>query len=270
MNNQLLSERGEANSKFQVLLVTNDEELLEYLGLRLREDYTVYSASNGFQALEIFAKHSTDLILSGVNMPVLNGFDLLEKIRLQDKHLTPFIFLAENPNKEALLKGLLMGADDYLTKPFDMDELLTRINSILINNSKRKEIYSRHNQPAISQPQIGILQEEETSSFKIRWLGQLEEILSSELSNRNVKISDIAYKLAISERTFRGRVSEYTGLSLHEYIMNVRLAKALNLLENKVYLSVGEVATVVGLDSGYFSKAFKARYGKLPSEFRKG
>jgi len=271
MNNQLLIKRAEANSKFRVLLAEDDEELLEYLGLRLREDYTVYSASNGFQALEIFAKHSIDLIVSDVNMPVLNGFDLLGKIRLQDKNLTPFLFLTVNSNKEELLKGLLMGVDAYLTKPFDMDELLIRVNSILINNSTRKEIYSKNSQPAISQPQIEILKEEETSSFKIRWLRQLEEVLTLELSNRNIKIPDIAYKLAICERTFRKRVKEYTGLSPHEYIMNVRLAKALHLLENKIYLNVGEVATAVGLEnSGYFSKAFKERYGKLPSEFRKG
>jgi len=271
MNNQLSSNRGEGNSKFQVLLAEDDEELLEYLGLRLRKDYTVYSASNGIQALEIFAMHSIDLIVSDVNMPVLNGFDLLQEVRLQDKDLTPFLFLTVNSKKEELLKGLLMGVDAYVTKPFDVDELLIRIHSILINNSTRKEIYSKNNQAAISQPKIGILKEVETASFKIRWLKQLEEVVTLELSNKNIKIPDIAYKLAISERTFRKRVNEYTGLSPHEYIMRARLAKALYLLENKIYLNVGEVATAVGLDnSGYFSKAFKERYGKLPSEFRKG
>ena len=144
------------------------------------------------------------------------------------------------------------------------------ISSILINNSIRKEIYYKNNQLAISQPQIKTLKEEETSSFKVRWLRQLEEVLTSELSNKNIKIPDIAFRLAISERTFRKRVKEYTGLSPHEYIMTARLAKALHLLENKIYMSIGEVATAVGLDnSGYFSKAFKERYGKLPSEFRK-
>ena len=271
MNNQLLSKRGEADSKFQVLLAEDNEELLEYLELRLQKDYTVYSASNGFQALEIFAKHSIDLIVSDVNMPVLDGFDLLREVRLRDTNLTPFLFLTVNSNKEELLKGLLMGVDAYLTKPFEIDELLIRINSILINNSTRKEIFSKNSQSAISQPKIGILKKEETSSFKIRWLKQLEEILASELSNKNIRIPDIAFKLAICERTFRKRVTDYTGLSPHEYLMNARLEKALNLLENKIYLNVGEVATAVGLDnSGYFSKAFKERYGKLPSEFRKG
>jgi DNA-binding response OmpR family regulator len=270
MNNQLLSNRAEANSKFQVLLVKEDGELLEYLGLRLREDHTVHSASDGFHALEIFAKHSIDLIVSDVNMPVLNGFDLLRKIRLQDKNLTPFIFLTVNSNKEEVLKGLLMGVDAYFTKPFDMDELLIRINNILINNSTRKKIYSKNSQPAISQPQIGILKEEETSSFKVRWLKQLEEVVTSELSNKDIRMPDIAYKLTICERTFRKRVRDYTGLSPHEYVMNARLTKALYLLENKIYLNVGEVASAVGLDDGgYFTKAFKERYGKLPSEFRK-
>jgi YesN/AraC family two-component response regulator len=267
MNNQLLSNR---DSKFQILFVEDDEELLEYLGLRFREDHTVYSASNGFQALEIFAKHSVDLIVSDVNMPVLNGFDLFEKIRRQDKNLTPFLFLTVNSNREALLKGLVMGVDAYMTKPFDMDELIIRVNSILINNSTRKEIYLKNSQAAISQPQVRVLKEEETASFKTRWLKQVEDVLTSELSNRNIKIPDIAFKLALSERTFRKRIKAYTGLSPHEYLMNVRMAKALYLFENKVYMNVGEVATAVGLDStGYFSKNFKERYGKLPSEFRK-
>ena len=271
MNDQLLSKHGETGSRFQVLLVEDDEELLEYLGLCLQNDYTVYSASNGFQALNFFAKHSIDLIVSDVNMPVLDGFGLLREVRLQDENLTPFLFLTVNSNKKELMKGLLMGVDAYLTKPFEIDELLIRINSILINNSTRKEIFSKNSQSAISQPKIGILKKEETSSFKIRWLKQLEEILASELSNKNIRIPDIAFKLAICERTFRKRVTDYTGLSPHEYLMNVRLEKALYLLENKIYLNIGEVATAVGLDnSGYFSKAFKERYGKLPSEFRKG
>ena len=271
MNDQLLTNRGEASSRFQVLLVEDDEELLEYLGLRLREDYTVYSASNGFQALEIFAKHSIDLIVSDVNMPVMDGFNLLREVRLQDKNLTPFLFLTVNSNKEELLKGLLMGVDAYLTKPFEVDELLIRINSILINNSTRKNIYLKNSLSDISEPKIGILKEEETASFKVRWLKKLEDVVASELSNANLKIPDIAYELAVCERTFRKRIKAYTGLSPHEYLMNARLAKALYLLENKIFLNIGEVATAVGLNnSGYFSKAFKERYGKLPSEFRKG
>ena len=271
MNNQRSGERKAANSKFKILLAEDDEELLEYLGLRLQKDHIVYSASNGFQALEFFTEHSIDLVVSDVNMPVLNGFDLLREIRLQDKNLTPFLFLTVNSEKEDLLKGLLMGVDAYLTKPFEINELLIRVNNILINNSTRKKIYSKNSQSAISQPKIGILKKEETASFKVRWLKQLEEVVTSELSNKDIRMPDIALKLGICERTLRKRVRDYTGLSPHEFLTNARLTKALYLLENKIYMNVGEVATAVGLDNGgYFSKAFKERYGKLPSEFRKG
>ncbi len=271
MNNQLLNKRGKASPRFRVLLVEDDEELLEYLKLCLQEYYTVYSASNGFQALAIFAMHSIDLIISDVNMPVMNGFDLFRQVRLMDKNLTPFLLLTVNSDKEELLKGLSTGVDAYLTKPFEIEELLIRINSILINNTTRKELYLKNNLSDISQPNIRTLKEEETASFKVRWLKQLEKIVASEMSNPHIKIPDIAHKLAVCERTFRKRITDYTGLSPHEYLMNARLAKALHLLENKIYLNVGEVATAVGLNnSGYFSKAFKERYGKLPSEFRKG
>lgn len=269
MNNEFLVEHIAPGRQFQILIVEDDEELLDYLGLLLQDLYTVYSASNVAQALKTLDNQRIDMIISDLNMPVLNGFDLLNEVRQRHQNLVPFLFLTAITEKTELMKALLLGVDAYMTKPFENDELLVRINNMLVNINKRKEIYAKKSHLGISKLQDGFLKEDEIYSFKLRWLKQLEEITNSELSNNNIRISDLAFKLAVSERTFRNRVKEYTGFSPNEYIMQARMNKALYLLENKIYMSVSEVAIAVGLGhKGYFSKAFKMRYGKLPSEYR--
>jgi CheY-like chemotaxis protein len=93
MNNEFLVEHIAPGRQFQILIVEDDEELLDYLGLLLQDLYTVYSASNVAQALETLDNQRIDMIISDINMPVLNGFDLLNEVRQRHQNLVPFLFL---------------------------------------------------------------------------------------------------------------------------------------------------------------------------------
>ncbi|MGI9159411.1 MAG: helix-turn-helix transcriptional regulator, partial [Saprospiraceae bacterium] len=147
-------------------------------------------------------------------------------------------------------------------KPFEKDEFLARIATILKNNQRRKTIYGNSTQTTLTYAQ------EPEDSFRARWLKELDAIIGKNIAGSHVKVSDLAFQMAESERTFRNRIKTYTGRSPHEYLTEARMNKARYLLENQVYLTVAEVANAVGLDHGsYFTKRFKERFGRTPSEF---
>lgn len=254
-------------SSSYILVVEDNEDMREYLGSLLADSHKVLYASNGQEALEVLGKHTVDLVVSDIGMPIMDGFDLLKHLRQALDNLVPFLFLTAHTERAELMQALLLGVDAYLTKPFESEEFLARVNGLLINHQKRKEVYSQAIHPDAGAEDHRD-NKEAPVSFRSGWLKELEGIVQKEFGNSNMRVPHLAYKMAVSERTFRNRVNEYTGLSPHEYLMEVRMHKALQLLEKGTYLTVAEVANAVGLEySSYFTKQFKERFGKAPSEY---
>lgn len=266
-NNFKKSTNGPTHTQPCLLVVDDDEDMQAYIGSFLGSTYHILNASNGQEALSMLHCHSIDLVISDISMPIMDGFELLRRLRQEQNNLTPFLFLTAHSEKNGVMQALLLGVDAYVTKPFESDELMARVMSLLINNQRRKEAYAA----AVSKsgdPSEVNLDLEEHASFRSKWLKELEEILHQEIGNFNIRIPDLAYKMAVSERTFRNRIKLFTGLSPHEYVMGVRMAKALQLLERGSYLTVAEVAHAVGMETtSYFTKNFKERFGKAPSEY---
>jgi DNA-binding response OmpR family regulator len=249
-----------------ILVVEDDVDMREYLGSILDETHQVLYASNGLEALSVLSHHSVDLIVSDIAMPIMDGFELLRSLREEQENLTPFLFLTAHTEKTTVMQALLLGVDAFVGKPFEYDEFLARINAILINNQRRKEAYIQALSTDVETENAQ--KQQENASFQSKWLKELEGVLHKEIGNSNIKVPELAYKMAVSERTFRNRIRKYTGFSPHEYIMEARMSMALELLRKGTYLTVAEVAHAVGLDySSYFTKNFKARYGKAPSEY---
>ncbi len=260
------------NKRSEYILVVEDyEDMSNYLGLILSEaSYQVAYAQNGKEALELMDKAVFDLIISDVGMPEMDGYELLRAVREEKQLYIPFLFLTAHQSKPEILKALLLGVDAYVTKPFDSEELLARVRGLLFNNQRRKVFYAQNKQEnaanITAETYTGPL--EMSNSFRSRWLKELETILEKEISNSSIKIPELAFKMAVSERTFRNRIKEYTGLTPNEYIMDARMNRALYLLENQVYLTVAEVAYAVGIDhSSYFTRQFKERFGTNPSRY---
>ena len=149
-----------------------------------------------------------------------------------------------------------MGVDDYIIKPFDLDELRVRINNIL-DITKARKTYAAQNLPD--------LPIDKQSSFK----NELDNYILDNLLNSNLSNTDLFYHFALSERNLYRRVKLVTGRPPASYIREIRLQKARMILESTTESNISEIANQCGLDNlAHFSQTFKKRFGKLPSSMK--
>lgn len=248
-------------SKATILVVEDNPELQDYMRLILAEKYNVITAGNGQEALQKLASSTTGrvgvgAILSDLMMPVMDGFQLLEKLKSDDatRHI-PVVMLTARAEARDKLKALRIGVDDYLTKPFDEEELLVRIENLL------------NNQAARFQDVPGEAAALAMSAADREWLERFEAFVQKNLSNSILSIPMLADEFAMSESTLLRQLRRLTGLTPVQYLQEVRLDKARQLLEDRTYDSVARVAAEAGYsDARGFSRSFKQRFGKLPSE----
>ncbi len=252
-----------------ILVVEDNPELQEYLRLILSEKYHVLLAENGSVALETLYRVSknaakVNLILSDLMMPVMDGYQLLEKLKSDDATLhIPVIMLTARADLRDKLKALRIGVDDYLLKPFDEEELLVRIDNLLKNQAARHEAAPAEAEPGESAPDI--------SETDRTWLEAFEAYVQKHLSDDLLSVSGLAHEFTMSESTLLRQLKRLTGLSPIQYLQEVRLSEARQLLENRRYDSVAQVASKVGYeDARAFSRSFKQRFGKPPSEMLGG
>jgi YesN/AraC family two-component response regulator len=166
------------------------------------------------------------------------------------------------------LRALRIGVDDYLLKPFDEEELLARIESLLKNQKERFSAHmggqaeERDIEPEVIEPRTTLTLEDQ------QWLAELERIVLSHINQYTLSADFIADKLALSRRQFFRRIKVLTGNTPNEYINEVRYSRARQLLEDRVFRTVKEVSYAVGMrDPLYFSQQFRERFGKQPSSY---
>lgn len=244
-------------SKPTILVVEDNPELQDYISLILSEKYNVITAGNGQEALNPKLKiENCKLILSDLMMPVMDGFQLLEALKSDDatRHI-PVIMLTARAETRDKLKALRIGVDDYITKPFDEEELLVRIENLLNNQAARfHDVPEEAAAPAMS-------------AAEREWLERFEAFVQKNLSNSILSIPMLADEFAMSESTLLRQLRRLTGLTPVQYLQEVRLDKARQLLEGHTYDSVARVAAEAGYsDARSFSRSYKQRFGKLPSE----
>ena len=258
------------NKNAQRLLVVEDNPSLQnYLKLILEEEYQIITANNGQEALEILKEKTIDLIVSDIMMPIMDGYELLNHLKENNQYRQiPVIMLTAKADKEDKLNALRIGVDDYLLKPFDEDELLARIGNLIQNNNERQKEWQKISQekPQKNTKEVkseAIVFTKENSE----WLAKLEKTVFEQMSLPNFTTETLAQEMAISRRQLNRKIKEYTGLTPNKYIVEIRLQKARNLLEQSPNLTIKEVSYKVGFSkTEYFSKLFKARFGKNPSE----
>lgn len=251
-----------------VLLVEDNPSLRTYIGEVLK-DFNFLQATNGEEALELLQtnysapKTLPSLILSDIMMPRMDGYTLLHHLKKDQRwQEVPVIMLTSRSAEEDKLKALRLGVDDYLTKPFSPRELQLRVGN-LISNALRRRAF----------------QEKDTSKIAIefdlvptadqRWLEKLESVAKTALEKQQqLSKSYLADQMALSERQLLRRLKSLTGLTIHQYVLEVKLQKARHLLENKTYPTSAEVAYACGFNSpGHFSRTFQKHYGKRPGEY---
>jgi signal transduction histidine kinase/DNA-binding response OmpR family regulator len=258
-------ENVENKTRKKVLVVEDNSGLRDYIEFILEELYTIDTVKNGKEALDFLnSKESTelpDLIISDLMMPEMDGYELLKQLKSSEnfRHL-PVVILTARTELDEKLSLLRIGVDDYLTKPFEEEELVLRVKNLFKNQDLRR-----------AAPGVESENNEEKKLFSdedLEWLKRMEEFVKSNLSDKTFSVSFIASEFAMSESTLLRQLKKLTGLSTHQYLQEVRLTEARKLFENRTYTSVSKVADLVGYsDHRTFSRSFKNRFGKLPTDF---
>ncbi len=259
--NYMVQAPDSGNEKYSVLIIEDNQDLSLFLRNKLNLEYEIH-LSNGTEALEKAFETIPDIILCDINLPEKNGFEICETLKkdLRTSHI-PTIILTALGNKESYLKGLQSGADLYLTKPFSYSILVQSIKSLLYNREKLRYYYTSN-----------IHNIEHTDSFgnmEQQFVSKLNVLITENLGDSDFSVENLAENLNISRVQLYRKVKAMMGISISDYISNLRLEKAKSMLE-KTTMSVSEIAYSSGFSSpNYFSTAFKGKYGKSPASFRK-
>jgi signal transduction histidine kinase/DNA-binding response OmpR family regulator/ligand-binding sensor domain-containing protein len=244
----------------QLLVVEDNADLRSFIIESLGNEFKFLEAENGRQGLEVATTEIPDLIISDVMMPEMDGITMAGKIKTDQRssHI-PLILLTAKSTEDSKLLGLKSGADDYLTKPFNREELLLKVRNsinrqIKLREKLRAEVMS--NAPAVE-----VMSEDE------RFLIRVKEKILERLSDEQLSVESLADDIGISRVHLYRKVSGLTGLSVNELIRKLRLQRAAQLLGQQ-WGPVSQVAYEVGYSNlSYFSKVFKEEFGALPSEY---
>ena len=243
-----------------ILLVEDNEDFRFYLKDNLRLYYNVFEASNGKEGWQKALTHHPQLIVSDVNMPLIDGIELTKKLKLDKRtnHI-PVILLTALTGDNAQTTGLETGANDYITKPFNFEILKAKIKNLLTLNATLKDTYSK--QITITGPEVKVESDDQ------KFIKDVILYLEENLTNSQLSVEELSRHLGMSRSTLYNKILEITGQTPVEYIRNIKLDKAAVLLE-KSDMQIAQIAYSVGFSTpNYFAKSFKAKFGVLPSEY---
>lgn len=239
-----------------VLIVEDNRDVARYISSCLEGEYQLMHASDGQEGLDWALEHIPDLIISDVMMPKKDGFELCRMIKQEERssHI-PIVLLTARADMASKIEGLEYGADAYLVKPFEKEELEVRLRKLI---ELRHRLQARHQQPDF-QPDPAT-QKEDAFILKVK------EMLMAKLDDDTFGIDELSEALHLSRVHLHRKLKALTGKSTSHFIRQVRLQEGYRLLQDEK-LNVSEVAYKVGYkDPGYFSRLFSEQYGKPPSE----
>jgi len=254
-------EKEDFIDKTIVLVVEDNADLREYIKDDLKSLYHVEEAANGEQGFRKAEKCIPDLIISDVMMPLMDGYKMTKKLRQDEKtsHI-PIILLTAKSDKESKLEGLGLGADDYLTKPFDTEELLARIKNLI---ETRKILQERFGSGKVI---LHKPEKEKLNYLDQQFLDRVISVINEHISEEEFSIEEFGKDVGMSRSQMHRKLKALTGKSTSLYLRTVRLAKARELIEQKK-ANISEISYQVGFSSpAYFSRCFKEEFGYSPSE----
>ncbi len=248
-----------------ILLVEDNADLSTFISINLKKLFRIETCSNGIEALDYLRNEKNDpidLIISDMMMPKLDGLGMLQVIRSDERLSTiPVVFLTARSAERDKLEAFRLGVDDYLLKPFSLDELKARIK----NQLKVAHLKSLQPQGSESNGQNG-----KEISLQEKWLVQVRRQTEENINSVEFNVALLAEKLGESERTFYRKLKEATGYSPNAYIKEIRLQMARSYLERGEFRDLGSVSVAIGFSSkAYFSRQYKERFGKFPSDYFK-
>ncbi|MCU4165881.1 substrate-binding domain-containing protein [Carboxylicivirga caseinilyticus] len=246
-----------------VLLIVEDEpDVRNYIKSCFDLNYySIFEAENGVEALKLIEEEGPDIIISDVMMPKMDGLELTKKIKgdLRYCHI-PIILLTAKSSLEHLLEGLEEGADSYIPKPFNKQHLILRVKKLIEAQRKIQEKY----QATLLNPK----EERGMSRMDKKLLQRISDLVLENEYSEKINVEDLSSQLGISRVHLYRKIKKITGLSISEFITQIRLKQALVLLRNSDN-TISEIAYQVGFSTpSYFTKCFKEQIKMSPTEFR--
>ncbi|MGE7776352.1 hybrid sensor histidine kinase/response regulator transcription factor [Chitinophaga sp. NPDC101104] len=251
---------GDAGAGKPVMLIVEDnEEMLGFIAGHFRDMYTVHEAKDGKEGWRIATNVLPDIVISDVTMPGMSGTDFCRQLKKDERtcHI-PVILLTARTPVVFQMEGLETGADDYVTKPFNIGLLQLRVQNLLVSRALLRERYSRD---VTLQPlNIAITSADE------QFLSKVMRFIDDNIMEPTLNVEQLAREVNLSRITLLRKIKALTNQSTIEFIRSYRLKKAAQLLGTGH--NVTEAAYMVGFsDVDYFRKWFKSEFGSTPKEY---
>ncbi|MCK4765417.1 MAG: response regulator [Candidatus Aminicenantes bacterium] len=244
-----------------VLVIEDNADMRGFIkNLLTVEHFIVEVAVNGRQGIDMAKEIIPDIIISDIMMPDANGYQVCRELKqdVETSHI-PIILLSVKFAEDEVVKGLEAGADDYITKPFNMEILLTRVKNLI---KMRRQLQQRVQWDTVVHPdELGL------SSLDDRLLKDIQEAIEKNLSDADFSVDELADILSMSRASLHRKVTALTGQPPGKFVQSYRLKRSLDLLKAN-YGSITEVALKTGFSNpAYFTKRFKEKFKRLPSDY---
>ena len=251
-------------SRIGVLIVEDNESIRNMLTELFSPIYDTFTAEDGVKALEVINEHMPQIVLSDVLMPRMSGIELTKQLKSNiDTCHIPVVLLTARTEIEQNLEGLRIGADDYITKPFNSRILISRCNNLVNSRIMLQEYFSK--QPAAQIPVLA------TNPLDKQFLDEVIDIFEKHLEDTDFTIDKLAQKMFISRTRIYSKIKAITGQTPNDFFITLRLKKAAHMLKSNPELNIIAISEQTGFSSSrYFSKLFKKAYDVTPMEYRKG
>ena len=254
------SERENTVEAPMVLIIEDNNELRTHLSEQFSTYYNVLEAFNGKEGLEKAINLSPDLIISDIRMPVMDGIELCRQIKNNENtsHI-PVVLLTAKTSVDDRFEGLSIGADAYITKPFDVKILLATVKNLIDTRRQLREKYKKN--LVIEASEIPI------TSVDEKFIKKAISIVEKYIADADFSVDTFSKEIGMSRSHLHRKFVSLTGHSPSGFIRTIRMKRAAQLL-TKGQLTVSEILFEVGIKSrSYFTKSFKEQFGVLPTEF---
>ncbi len=256
------TEVDEDSGKELILIVDDSDDIRSYIRNEIEKNYDYIEAENGEEGFDLATKYNPRVIISDIMMPKMNGYEFCSKVKstIEISHI-PVILLTSKSSDEDQRQGLLIGADAYISKPFNPKLLIATIENLIQSTNRLKERFSKN----LTYKSADIVITPADEKFILKAL----KILDTNLSDSQFGVDQFAKEMAMSQSTLYRKLKSLSDESTNNFIKDFRLKKATEILANND-LHVNEVSLMVGFDDpAYFAKIFKHKYGSSPSEYAK-
>lgn len=253
----------EKDKSVHILIVEDNDDVRDMLQQIFSPIYSVTTAVNGEEGIELAKKENPDIILSDVMMPGISGFEMCSKLKnnIETCHI-PIVLLTAKTAENQIIEGLQTGADDYVTKPFNVKLLVARCNNLVAGRRRLQQKYLKQPEASVSML---------TSNPKEQaLLEKAVDIVTRHIDSTDFNIEAFAKEMGLSRTYLFTKIKGLTGQSPNEFISSIRLKQAAVRLKENPDASMVDIAYSLGFSSpSYFIKCFKEMYGKTPNSFRK-